>query len=143
MRTRAAAERIESRYGPRTGNVKMKRIGAVLFGTTALLACASGQGGMESGLPATVEVSNYNRLDVHAYVIASGQRHSLGVVTTNNTESFRLPRIVFSSSRELAFLAMPIGSPRSHTTEGILVEPGDTVLWTITDNLAQSLISVR
>ena len=121
----------------------MRRIGAVLLGASALLSCASAPGDTGSRLPATVEVSNYNRLDVHAYVVANGQRYSLGVVTTNNTESFSLPRMVFSSSRELAFLAMPIGSPRSHTTEGLLVEPGDTVLWTITDNLAQSLISVR
>ena len=121
----------------------MKRCGAVLLGLVSLSSCASTPEGGGSPVPATVEVSNYNRLDVHAYVIANGQRYSLGVVTTNNARTFTLPSLVFSAGRDLVFLASPIGSARSHASEGILVQPGDTVLWTITDNLAQSMISVR
>lgn len=121
----------------------MKRFGAVLLGLVSLSSCASTPDDTASPMPTTVEVSNYNRLDVHAYVVANGQRYSLGVVTTNNAKTFTLPSLVFSSGRDLIFLASPIGSARSHASEGILVEPGDTVLWTITDNLAQSMISVR
>ncbi len=120
----------------------MRRIAYVLLAVGGLSACASAPASDTSEPPSTVEVSNYNPLDVHVYVIVSGQRVSLGVVTTSNTESFRLPRLAFSSGN-VAFLAMPIGSPRSYVSDEVLVQPGDTVVWTITDNLDHSVITIR
>jgi hypothetical protein len=114
----------------------------MLLVAAVLAACASAPASDAVGPPSIVEVSNYNPLDVHVYVIVSGQRVSLGVVTTNNTESFRLPALAFAS-RDVAFLAMPIGSPRTYVSDELLIEPGDTVVWTITDNLAQSVITIR
>lgn len=120
----------------------MKRIGYVLLVAIAASACASAPAS-DAGQPASfVEVSNYNPLDVHVYVVVSGQRVSLGVVTTSNTESFRLPRLSFSS-RHVAFLAMPIGSPRRFVSDELLIQAGDTVVWTITDNIDQSVITIR
>lgn len=120
----------------------MRRIGSTLLCAAVLAACASAPPSDSVEPPSVVEVSNYNPLDVHVYVIVSGQRVSLGVVTTSSTESFRLPALAFAS-RDVAFLAMPIGSPRSYVSDELLIEPGDTVVWTITDNLAQSVVTIR
>ncbi len=120
----------------------LRRIGSMLLIPTILAACASTPPSDAVGPPSFVEVSNYNPLDVHVYVIVSGQRISLGVVTTSNTESFRLPDLAFAS-RDVAFLAMPIGSPRMYVSDELLIEAGDTVVWTITDNLSQSVITIR
>lgn len=120
----------------------MRRIGTVLVFAGALAACASAPSSDNVGPRSIVEVSNYNPLDMHVYVVVSGQRRSLGLVTTNNTESFRLPALAFAS-RDVAFLAEPIGSPRSYLSDELLIEPGDTVVWTITSNLAQSVITIR
>jgi hypothetical protein len=114
----------------------------MLLFAAVLAACASAPPSGAVGPPSIVEVSNYNPLDVHVYVIVSGQRVSLGVVTTNSTESFRLPALAFSS-RNVAFRAAPIGSGRTYVSDEMLIEPGDTVVWTITDNLAQSVITIR
>lgn len=120
----------------------MRRIASVLLVAGVLAACASAPPSDTVGPPSIVEVSNYNPLDVHVYVIVSGQRVSLGIVTTSNTESFRLPRLAFSS-RNVAFLAEPIGSRRRYVSDELLIEPGDTVVWRITDNLAHSVITIR
>lgn len=120
----------------------MRRIGYALLAAGAAAACASTPASDTDEPPSFVEVSNYNPLDVHVYVIVSGQRVSLGVVTTSNTQSYRLPRLAFSS-RNVTFLAMPIGSPRTFVSDELLLQPGDTVVWTITDNLSQSVITVR
>ena len=120
----------------------MRRIGSVLLVVCGLAACASAPASDPMAPRSIVEVSNYNPLDVHVYVIVSGQRISLGVVTTANTESYRLPSLAFST-RDVAFLALPIGSPRRYVSDEMLIEPGDTVVWTITNNLAHSVITIR
>lgn len=120
----------------------MRRVGYALLAAVAASACASAPSSEDDRPTTFVEVSNYNPLDVHVYVIVSGQRVSLGVVTTSNTNAFRLPRLAFSS-RDVAFMAMPIGSPRTYLSGELLIRPGDTVVWTITDNLDQSVITIR
>ncbi len=118
-----------------------------LFLIAGLLSgCASAGGGASGEAEAgsvTVEVTNYNWAVVHAYVLASGQRYSLGLVTTTSTESFPLPRGALAARRALVFLAVPIGSPVAYVSDEILVAPGDTVVWTIQNSLSQSSVIVR
>lgn len=120
----------------------MRRSGYMLLAGVASSACASAPASHTTEPPSIVEVSNYNPLDMHVYVIVTGQRVSLGVVTTSNTKSFRIPRLAFSS-RNVRFLALPIGSPRTFVSDELLIQPGDTVVWTITDNLDHSVITIR
>lgn len=109
------------------------------------IACATGNPppAGELDVPVTVEVRNRNWLDVHAYVVGAGQRFSLGLVTSNDEQEFTVPRIAMSSARDLVFIALPVGSRVGYVSEGLYVEPGDHVVWTIQNNLAQSSLSIR
>lgn len=122
------------------------RATTVLLIAGLLCGCASagrgGTGEAETG-SVTVEVTNYNWSVIHAYVLVSGQRYSLGLVTTNRSESFPLPRGALTARRALVFLAVPIGSPVAYVSDEILVAPGDTIVWTIQNSLAQSSVIVR
>lgn len=112
-----------------------------------LLGCATAGGGMDEpvdrrDLESIVEVTNYNWSDVHVYVMSGGQRFSLGMVTTNSTERFDLPRQVFGGARDLVFLADPVGSVLAYVSEPVIVHEGDLVEWRIQNDLSQSSISV-
>lgn len=112
----------------------------------ATIACATASPSPPGGrldVPVTVEVRNYNWLDVHAYVVGAGQRHSLGLVTTNAQQRFTVPRSALSSNRTLVFIALPVGSRVGYVSDDLYVEPGDEVVWTIQNNLAHSTLSIR
>ncbi len=122
------------------------RATTVIIVAGLLCGCASGGRagpGEAAAGSVTVEVTNYNWSVIHAYVIVSGQRYSLGLVTTNSTESFPLPRGALTARRSLVFLAVPIGSPVAYLSDELLVAPGDTIVWTIQNNLSQSSVIVR
>lgn len=123
---------------------------AVLVSAIAILgaACASA-GGSEAEREvragegeAVVEVTNLNWSTIHVYVLAGGQRFSLGMVTSTDEETFVIPRGAFAGSRELVFLADPVGAVVAYMSDPVFVEPGDRVVWTIQNNLSQSSISV-
>ncbi len=110
-------------------------------------ACATAGGsatseGVDRPEEAVVEVTNYNWSDIHAYVFAGGQRFSLGLVTSQGTREFTLSRSVLSGTRDLVFVADPIGSVLAYVSDGVYVQPGDRVTWTVHNNLAQSSVSV-
>lgn len=122
----------------------MKLAAAVL--ALVPLACATANPSPSSGsfdLPVTVEVRNHNWLDVHAYVVGAGQRHSLGLVTTNDRQEFTVPRSALSTDRTLVFIALPVGSRVGYVSEDVYVEPGDAVVWTIQNNLDHSSVIIR
>ncbi|MGH7539606.1 MAG: hypothetical protein ACRELC_01265 [Gemmatimonadota bacterium] len=121
----------------------MRMLAAALVAAT-VWSCASGApgSGASPDLPISVQVTNHNWLDVHAYVVVGGQRHSLGLITTTNTLTFQLRRHV-GGSRGVVFLALPIGSNLAFVSEELLVEPGDQVVWTIHNNLRQSTVSIH
>lgn len=109
-------------------------------------ACASarpGEAEVRRSGPVTVEVTNYNWMDIHAYVLVAGQRQSLGLITTGNTRSFELTNQALASQRGLVLLGLPIGSRLAYMSEEVLVAPGDIVVWRLHNNLRQSTVSVR
>lgn len=89
-----------------------------------------------------LEVTNHNWQDMHIYVQASGQRWSLGLVTTNSARSFELPRGVFASGRDVVLVADPIGSNVPYHSDPVLLEPGDRVEWRLENRLSQSRLFV-
>lgn len=91
---------------------------------------------------ATVHVQNHNWSDMHLYVFAGGQRFSLGLMTSNTSREFELPRAAFGAARNLVFIADPIGSVVAYVSDEVFVQPGDRVEWTLQNNLAHSSISV-
>lgn len=132
------------------GSSSRDGLGALVAASALLfsLACAStGSSAWEEDPsvppePAVLEVRNYNWSDLHVYVLAAGQRFSLGLVTSQQTRVFEIPDGAFATDRNLVFFVDPVGSRRGFATEPIPVRPGDRVAWTVHNNLAQSIISV-
>lgn len=123
----------------------MRTIAALLV-VAGGCACASappGGGADRPEGPVTVEVTNYNWSDIHAYVLVAGQRQSLGVITTSNTQTFELTYQMLTGHRGIVFIGLPIGSSLAYVSEEVLVGPGDTVVWTLHNSLRQSTVSIR
>lgn len=120
---------------------------AVLVSATA---CGAGRGVGGSGEtelvvdpgPTVVEVTNGHWLDVHVYVVASGQRWSLGMVTSQSVRSYELPSGVFASGNDVVLVADPIGSGNTYHSEPVLLEAGDRVEWKLTHRLSHSSLMV-
>ena len=92
---------------------------------------------------AFVEVTNTNWFDVVVYSLRSGVRWRLGMVTSMNHETFRIPHRDLMTGSGLRLMADPIGSPDVFVSEPILVSPGDRVAFTVAPRLAQSYFAIR
>lgn len=125
-----------------------EKIGAVVLLVALASGCAAVRGGDDEQQASretdvTVEVVNQNWQDMHVYVLASGQRRSLGMVTSQNSELFELPRSALAADRDIVFIADPIGSVVAFVSDPVLVQPGDQVRWTIQNRLRHSSVFVR
>jgi len=75
-----------------------------------------------------VEVLNRATLDMVVYVVPDGGgRERLGMAIALGTTHFTVPQRMLVAGT-LRFQADPIGSTRVHTSQQILVSPGDTVV---------------
>lgn len=124
--------------------------GIALALLAVLTACVGGRGGgpeaertRAGAETVSVEVTNYNWRDMHVYVLAAGQRFSLGIVATQRSEMYELPPGVLAADRELVLMADPVGSSLAYLSEPILVQAGDVVEWRLQNRLPQSGIFVR
>ena len=91
---------------------------------------------------ATVVVSNNNWMDMSIYLVRAGTSIRLGAVTSMETRRFRLPLLAAGAS-DNALRAEPIGSRTTHTSEPLVIGPGDELEWRLEANLAHSSIHVR
>lgn len=91
---------------------------------------------------AVLVVRNYNWSTMHVYLLAAGQRFSLGMVTPQSEVSFEIPPTAFANERDLVFMADPVGSSLAVVSDPILVQPGNLVRWTLQKTLSHSDISI-
>lgn len=91
----------------------------------------------------TVEVENLAWKNIHVYAISGSSWTSLGVLSSQDEETYELPRGFVGGRREIRLAADPVGSNQAYISDPIQVEPGDVVGWTIQDNLALSSVFVR
>lgn len=144
MRSKMGAPLNAASSGAGTG-----RLAALLLLTLAAVACAAaGAGSAPADRPAearatVLEVENLNWQDMHIYVLAGGQRWSIGQVTSLSQRAFELPDGVFGAGRDIVFLADPVGSVVAYHSDPVLLEPGDRVEWTLQNRLSQSSLFVR
>jgi hypothetical protein len=128
-------------------NIRLHGLVIVALGGIVATACASADADRPRPAPAgndraVVEVTNHNWLDVNIYAVRSGQRARLGTVGSMMTERFTIPDAMVNSG-EVRLMAAPIGSPRVHRTDPILVLAGDVIRWNVENRLAHSSYSVR
>ena len=116
-----------------------------------LSACAvfGGQSGEEDSPAAErdeiirVQATNLAWASIHVYAISGGSWQSLGILASQDDETWDLSVSLVGNRREIRLVADPVGSSDAFISEPVLVEPGDLVMWTIQNNLALSSVSVR
>jgi hypothetical protein len=92
-------------------------------------------------IPLTVD-SRY-REDVTVYVLRGTQRTRLGVVTALTTQAFLLPATFSADAGGFRLVADPAGSRRvSFTSESVVAQPGQRLVWTLESRLGRSVLGV-
>ena len=91
----------------------------------------------------TLEVENRNYLDVAIYAVQGAGRIRVGEVTGTSTKSFVIALNRVSVGGEVRFMADPIGSNRTWTTEPLHVYAGQTIELTIESDVRRSTLSIR
>ncbi|HET9581410.1 MAG TPA: hypothetical protein VFP76_01155 [Gemmatimonadota bacterium] len=121
----------------------MRRAGRLLLICLLAAGCVSDEARRRQPAgPVTVIVTNHNVLDVTVFGVAGSQSQRLGIVSTSATESFQLPRGLFTASG-LRLLIDPVGAAGGVLTDELQVAPGDTVSLTVMPILSASTTAVR
>ena len=120
----------------------------VLLLVVGVTACASGsrKGGRAAGPrpSAVLEVQNDFLGPVNLFVVRDGvAARRLGNVFTNTVRRFTLGSEVVGVGGMVDFVAVPVTGGGRATTGRMLVNPGDTVSFNITNNLRASTVFVR
>ena len=90
----------------------------------------------------SLEVENHNWSDVVIYLLRSGQPERLGMVTAHNTGTFVFPYRRLGASGNSRLSAYPIGGGSAFNSENLLVQPGQSIKWTLETELSRSSLVV-
>lgn len=119
----------------------------LVFAVATLASPTLGCGSFSSKNPAparsevSVEVENHNWSDITIYLMAGGLPQRLGMVTSLRTVSLAFPSQRLNSGSGVRLRALPVAGA-SYTTETILVLPGQTITWTLENDLDHSSLTV-
>lgn len=118
---------------------------AALLLAAGLAGCSS-EGPQSGPLPpgsaeARVDVRNNNWLDMAVYAERGSMRVRLGTVTSMGKQLLTIPRNMLASATSIRLIAAPIGSTENYMTYPVDVWPGDTVEFTIENNMGISNVS--
>ena len=89
----------------------------------------------------SVEVENHNWSDITIYLMTAGLPHRLGMVTALSNATFAFPSHRLNTSSSVRLRALPVAG-RPFTSEAILVQPGQAIMWTLETDLDTSSLSV-
>ena len=89
----------------------------------------------------SVQVESHNWSDITVYLMAGGLPQRLGMVTSQRTVSLAFPSQRLNTGGGVRLRALPVAGT-SYTTETILVLPGQTITWTLENDLDHSSVTV-
>ena len=89
----------------------------------------------------SVEVENHNWSDITIYLMTAGLPHRLGMVTALSNATFAFPSHRLNTGSSVRLRALPVAG-RPFTSEAILVQPGQAIMWTLENDLDISSLSV-
>jgi hypothetical protein len=89
----------------------------------------------------SVEVENHNWSDITVYLVTSGLPQRLGMVTAQGNANFAFPSQRLNTASNVRLRALPVAG-EAYTTEPILVQPGQAIMWTLENDLDTSSWSV-
>jgi len=88
-----------------------------------------------------VEVENHNWSDITVYLMTGGLPQRLGMVTALSNGSFAFSSQRLSTGGSVQLRANPVAG-NAFTSEAILVQPGQAIMWTLENDLDISSLSV-
>ncbi|MGH7497696.1 MAG: hypothetical protein ACREL3_02470 [Gemmatimonadales bacterium] len=92
--------------------------------------------------PVSVEVENHNWSDMVIYLDRGNLSQRLGTVTAQNSAVFTFPYLQLGTTGNARLRADPIGDLRSFSSETLNVQPGQTIKWTIENDIDRSFLGV-
>ncbi|HEU0079279.1 MAG TPA: hypothetical protein VFQ76_16610 [Longimicrobiaceae bacterium] len=95
-----------------------------------------------TGAPPTVRVTNNNWSNMTVYAVRGTTRFRLGMVTSMQTEVFRLPASLTGGAGGVRLLADPIGGSEQFLTPAVFVTRGEEVKLELENQLQVSSVSV-
>ena len=117
--------------------------------TSLLLAGCAGHGGSggpdqtpSRDVPVSVEVDNHNWSDMVIYLDRGNLSQRLGTVGTLHTAVFTFPFLQLGNTGNVRLRADPIGNLRSFSSEEINIQPGQSIKWTIENDIDRSFLAV-
>jgi hypothetical protein len=118
----------------------------LLLSILVLSACASHHRTSQTtaanvNTPVDLEVENHNWSDIVIYLVRGTQRQRLGMVSALSSTVFTFPYHRLGTGGDARFSAHAIGG-EGYTSESVLVQPGQTLKWTIESDLARSSLAV-
>lgn len=129
--------------------VRRKRRGALLV----LMFVVLGGAGCGTGLPnpfdrgssrdVLVRVESRNWADHNIFLLRGGARVRLGTVTSQTTQTFRLPEDMSAPGLSVRLVADPVGSAQTFTSREISLNGGETWVWTLMPQIEQSTLVPR
>ncbi len=90
-----------------------------------------------------VTVANRNWTDHTIFVSRGGARARLGLVSSNQTRTFRLPPDMTHPGIAIYFLADPVGSDQVYSSPQVSLNGGETWVWTLMPQIEQSTLVLR
>ena len=89
-----------------------------------------------------VQIENHYHGDVIIYLAVGTQRRRLGNVTALSTAEFSFPWRHIQSSGTSRLVAHPIAGARNYASDALLIQPGQSVTWTLESDLDRSSLVV-
>ena len=123
----------------------MRTFCAALFLTLASLACHHHQPDDETtktppdpNTPVLVEIESHFQGDVVIYLLRSGQRERLGMVSGLGNAAFTFPYRKLGNTGSTRLLAYPIAGATTYASDALYIQPGQSVKWTLEADLSRS-----
>lgn len=120
---------------------------AILLAALSVASCAHHAPSGESAVPARdtpvpIEVENHNWSDMVIFLDRGNLSQRLGTVTSQTTAVFTVSYYQLGSTGSARLRADPIGALRNFSSETLNVQPGQTVKWTIENDIDRSFLGV-
>ncbi|MEO7986528.1 MAG: hypothetical protein ABI766_08330 [Gemmatimonadales bacterium] len=119
----------------------------LLLAALASTACAHHVASDDSAAPARdtpvpIEVENHNWSDMVIFLDRGNLSQRLGTVTSQTTTVFTVSYFQLGTTGGARLRADPIGALRNFSSETINLQPGQTIKWTIENDIDRSFLGI-
>ena len=96
-----------------------------------------------SNAEVSLEVESHHWSDIVIYLMNGGQSQRLGMVSAVSSKRFVFSYRQLAAGGKVRLRAYPVGGRGSFTSEDVLIQPGQSIQWTLENNLSRSSMSVH